>query len=64
MNLLEVVITEIHAVEPAEHYDWMGEHEYVRVDISTDTHGASHRIERYFKKDEWEQAKKWGYYYG
>lgn len=62
MNLLEHYIDEIISEEKVQNPE--NGNEYYRVNAIVDCYGAKKQINRLFLIDEWEKAKKQGYYMG
>lgn len=62
MNILEHYIDEIISEEKVKNPE--NGNEYYRVNAIVDCYGAKEQINRLFMIDEWETAKKQGYYMG
>lgn len=62
MNVLEHYIDKIISEEKVKNPG--NDNEYYRVNAIVDCYGAKEQINRLFIIDEWEKAKKRGYYMG
>lgn len=62
MNILEHYIDEIISEEKVQNPE--NGNEYYRVNAIVDCYGCKEQINRLFLIDEWEKAKKQGYYMG
>ncbi|AII28523.1 hypothetical protein [Enterococcus phage ECP3] len=63
MNMLEQYIKEVHSVTPYTE-SWTKQYgkDFLMVDLTVNCYGSLSRNERLFSVDEWEEAKKKGYY--
>lgn len=62
MNILEHYIDEIISEQNVQNPE--NGNEYYRVNAIVDCYGTKEQINRLFMIDEWEKAKKQGYYMG